>query len=538
MRRIASIFVLCLLTSYVWADGCYIPAKAILKIPEIPAQQAVVSWKDGTETLVIASALDSESQKLGWIIPLPSVPETLEKASPGSLKTINFCLQPSITHALLGFIFLSLLVVFPTILIISAIIFWPHRLLDILVSLAICYILSASLFSAGSSNSTKCLGAIEVEKSARVGAYEIAVLRSKDPAGLSEWLAGNGFAALPAGAQKIVTDYIQEGWVFAAIVLSREETGANTPHPIKITFKTSAPVYPMRLTALSGGNTALDLFVIADKRAASDLLKTTFCDQFVSITHSNKDDRYETTTVYQAKNSRLQIGHPAICAMMWPGCVLTKLSGVINSKKMTEDIRFQWKPFEAYRQHLYTTSGAKSVVFLICLWGIGGSLLICMILFKKRIKDFQGPKWFFKKVMAPASIAVMLGATLFYMVVPKLKTDEYEVSNRFLPRIYPGWMKSRIAMRFRENSSLLTSSEKEIAKGLLDLLTKDYTSDAHQKKLMSSNRLTGGTLQVEDSPGNFTIQKNEDHVIVRIYDATGRAVTDKINFTPAPTSTP
>ena len=63
-----------LAASTVLADGCYIPERAVRKIPEIAAQQAILSWKDGVETLVISSALDSESQKLGWIIPVPSAP--------------------------------------------------------------------------------------------------------------------------------------------------------------------------------------------------------------------------------------------------------------------------------------------------------------------------------------------------------------------------------------------------------------------------------------------------------------------------------
>ena len=79
-------------------DGCYIPEHAVRKIPEIPAQRAVLSWKDGVETLVISSALDSEAQKLGWIIPIPAVPRVIEKESPGALKTLNFCIQPKITH--------------------------------------------------------------------------------------------------------------------------------------------------------------------------------------------------------------------------------------------------------------------------------------------------------------------------------------------------------------------------------------------------------------------------------------------------------
>jgi hypothetical protein len=48
-----------------FGDGVYIPERAVRKIPEIPAQRAVLSWRDGQETLLISSALDSESQKLG-----------------------------------------------------------------------------------------------------------------------------------------------------------------------------------------------------------------------------------------------------------------------------------------------------------------------------------------------------------------------------------------------------------------------------------------------------------------------------------------
>ena len=86
--------------SAAFGDGCYIPERAVRKIPEIVAQRAVLSWKDGVETLVISSALDSEAQTLGWIIPVPAVPTTIEKATPGALKTLDFCIQPKITHDL------------------------------------------------------------------------------------------------------------------------------------------------------------------------------------------------------------------------------------------------------------------------------------------------------------------------------------------------------------------------------------------------------------------------------------------------------
>src|SRR5271165_4941877 len=98
--RYLGVIAFLLSASVAFGDGCYVPERAVRKIPEIVAQRAVLSWKDGVETLVISSALDSEAQTLGWIIPVPAVPTTMEKATPGALKTLDVCIQPTITHDL------------------------------------------------------------------------------------------------------------------------------------------------------------------------------------------------------------------------------------------------------------------------------------------------------------------------------------------------------------------------------------------------------------------------------------------------------
>jgi len=531
--RIAYMLAICLFTAVAWADGCYMPQQAVLKIPEIPAQRAIVSWKDGTETLLIASALDSESQKLGWVIPLPSVPETIDKASPGVLKTLSSCLQPEITHDLYPSVFMSIIVVALATLITAMVLFWKCSLVEILTVLLILFVLSSGLFPAISTagpTRTTIGGAIEIEMTASVGAYDIAILRSKSVDGLKEWLGGNGFAALPAAAEITVANYIREGWVFAAVVLTRDEAGANAPHPIKIAFKVKEPVYPMRLTAVAGGNTELELFVIADKRASTGLLKTAFCDAFDAVLLTNQYTAYETEKVYSGRSTGLKLGHAALCDMMWPGCVITKLSGTIGSDKMADDIRFLWKPFKAYRPHLYTMKGAKSAVFLILLWGIGGVFLVSMILFKKRIREAHGFWPVFRKVIFPSSAAVVMMAAVFYMAVPKLEAAEFQVNHR---RFGPRWLMSSFVMHLRENPSLLSGSEQEIANRLLGYQTaKSARSDAHGKRPMPSNRLTGGTLQVEDSPGNFTVTRQGDNVILRVYDTVGRAVTNSWPATP------
>jgi len=60
------------------ADGKYFPEMAFAESPEMPAQRALVRFKDGRETLIIEAAVNSESKGLGWVIPLPAVPDRIE----------------------------------------------------------------------------------------------------------------------------------------------------------------------------------------------------------------------------------------------------------------------------------------------------------------------------------------------------------------------------------------------------------------------------------------------------------------------------
>ena len=97
------------------ADGKYFPEVAFADSPEMPAQRALVRFKDGRETLIIEAAVNSESKGLGWVIPLPAVPDEMEKVEPGLFESLSFCLGARVTHDLwpqcetTGFLFLLVL---------------------------------------------------------------------------------------------------------------------------------------------------------------------------------------------------------------------------------------------------------------------------------------------------------------------------------------------------------------------------------------------------------------------------------------------
>ena len=103
-----------------FADGAYFSEVAYPKLPEIPAQRAVIAWRGGVETLIVESTLDSESKVVGWVLPLPGEPTRLEKVDPGVLTTLAVAVAPRFVHDLrwpVGLLLLGLLVTVPIILI-------------------------------------------------------------------------------------------------------------------------------------------------------------------------------------------------------------------------------------------------------------------------------------------------------------------------------------------------------------------------------------------------------------------------------------
>jgi MYXO-CTERM domain-containing protein len=82
-----------------------------------------------------------------------------------------------------------------------------------------------------------------------VGAFEITVLSGGDAAEVVAWLDANGYQQDP-DAEPILQEYIDEGHVFGAVKLTG---GADTDeiHPIVLTFDSSEPCIPLRLTRIA-----------------------------------------------------------------------------------------------------------------------------------------------------------------------------------------------------------------------------------------------------------------------------------------------
>jgi hypothetical protein len=497
--------------SALFADGGYFPDRAIKKLPGIPAQRALLTWKDSTETLVISSTLDSEAQKLGWLIPLPSVPTEMSKADPGSLKTLAFCVQPRITHDLTLWVWSTNLIVGWFALAVVLVVFRPSGLVSFFMLTFLVILLAGMLLpSLKAGGSGARASKIQLEKTAKVGSYDIAVVKAKAPTDLNQWLTGNGFASLPAVAEPTVLDYVRRGWVFVAIKLTREDSGESTPHPIKLVFSAKEPVYPWKLTKLAGGQPRLELFVAGPSRAVAWKLKAEFCQ------------RFSGGGVFHADAAAVSIGHPQIVPLLWDGCVVTKLSGRVDARRQADDLSIHWTDFEPYQQHFFTTTGAASIAWILFISVLGVVCIPGMILCKTRNGQRFDGKFYFGRLLPRTLLVGLALAGIAFCFLPKLGSSEIQVFHfgGVKDAVRPYQLRARVGMIIYEQPDILRQDVDSIVDAIL------HSPSMFSRRSGLMNALQGGLVHVESSPGNFTVEKVGGKIIVKVYDESGLPLTE------------
>jgi len=500
-----------------FADGKYFPEKAYKIAPAIPTQRAILVYKDGAEKLTIESALDGKGQEFGWIIPLPSKPTEFKEASPGLIKTLSWVVQPNIIHDLKKKMkyFWAIAVVVTLgcfIWTIGATTTLPERIL----LLAALIIVSIGLFvphlgRVAFRTSVTDIPGIKVHDIVEIGSYELAVLEADNSEALNKWLGDNGFTGLTEDDRGIISDYIGDGWCFVAAKLRREEDGYSRPHPLSMSFATDTPVYPLRLTATTGSDVYLELFVIADRQAVCERLTLEISDTY-SLRKRTIQRLFQRAPLpgFVGNTYRLEIGHPSAQEQIWDGCVLSKLCGTLKPKQMGEDIILQLQTSEPYQKRYYSHRGARdtALVFSLSLWCI---LLIALTVFFFGRAGRQARKAVFvKRVVAPALLFSLIIWTMIYAVLPKVNVKS----------VGGHWIYDYIKRRERAVEVLSVAEEHNHFTGM----NKDEIAkllDNHYASKDSTNAFTGEPIKHEDSPGNYTILEDERGVVWRTYSMEG-----------------
>ena len=305
-----------------------------------------------------------------------------------------------------------------------------------------------------------------------------------------------------------MVEYINENWVFAAIRLVRSEKGINTPHPIRMVFSSEKPIYPMKLTSIAGGSPYFEIFVIGDSRASTDFLPARFCDRY-----RRNRSRNESPFYYEGESYEQDLGYSGILPLMWNGCVLTKFSGTINSEEMTRDIYFDWEEFKPYRELFFTTQGSLYSVTILFLGIIGIYIFTTMLLFHKRISEKSGKVYYLRKILLPGVLCAVTISSCVYFLLPKIgpEGDGIHTTKGYLRMMSVVRLQWAMYDILGNNPQVLNGSEDEIE----TLITKKLAEENMR------NNIQGTDVIPEDTPGNFTVEKNKDEVIIYMYDRIG-----------------
>ena len=367
--RIA-VAALALLPVPVLADGMFFPER-VRPVPlSIPAQRAIVVFRNGVESLTVESTLDAKGQSFGWVIPVPAKPTAVERATRGPLDVLDRATEPDIVHETgfargsptWVFLFLAFLLLSRAALVRLG---WKDRGFLAVFTLALPFLLLLAVPNLGSARLSKSIGfgptagtpsipGVRAEPTRRVGAYEVTVLQADDAGSFARWLEASGFAALPAAGGPIVDAHVREGWSFVAVRLAREEEGRAAPHPLRIVFPAKEPVYPMRLTALAGGTTAVRLHVISDEGRTAPGLEVGVRDRLHVIPELSTQTGWARGT-----GLGLVLAHPRLVPDLWEGCVLTRLDGSFTPATMDRDIALRPSSSDPFRARYWSEKGAR-----------------------------------------------------------------------------------------------------------------------------------------------------------------------------------
>jgi hypothetical protein len=515
-RLLALILVLLgvmLLTEQPLQAGGIMVAPATAAIPPtILQERAVIAWDGKMESLLVEPSLDAKGESFGWILPLPKVPESVEKGSPAILNTLDLCCRGIIvksSHETGRLVAEATGIDFPIIFFLGILLFfigkmiWKNRELGwidrgcILVFFLLAMFLPCLSRSSADRSPRFIAEEILVHPQRAVGDYDVTVLECKDIHALDSWLDTHGFAKFPKAGKPMVEEYIRNGWCFVACKLRMDGDGPRTPHPLLLKFPATTPVYPMKLTALANSPVYLKLFVIAPQRMEIPLLRTDYAD---SVAHLYLGEPIPHPPELQSwLNSKEHIVTAAGGRIM-PTAMATDL--VIGASTKQESV---------FLRQFYTPAALREKCLILAFYFLlaGASVILMASLF-----DWVEKYRRFALVAGGLLLAIAATAVSITVIRSPLVGDIRKASFEFFDNDH---RETRYALdasfeqlkaEIRANPSL---TKEEIYRCLWEEIGEEEIS------FLLTNPYTGMPIQEEASPGNFSVEMTPQGPIIRYY---------------------
>ena len=419
------------------ADGIILPPVAAPEVT-MPDQRALLIWRDGLETLVIESRFTGKGRDFAWIVPLPSKPE-IKPATAGTLPTAAAVFRPRIKTPGTLFLFLFALFILHPLLIVlftepakvrlmlhrtwaiilgcitiffgwgsyearsnigvslllfalavlTTLVTWElwqgkNGTASVLLGLFLVALLGAMLVPAfqkvRGGPSGPDAGGLTIERQL-IGDYEVFTITGGDPKPINDWLGKNGFD-LPPQARPVIEEHAKAGGCFVAARLHRAESTAavQAPAPLAFTFRTTRPVYPMKLTgAGTHGPLDVELYVFGNAVAKVKALPLKACGRVVFADEAPPPAyRHIKSQEGQPDEDRIWLTHAALRELCAGAQIATRLGGRLRTGDMRQDLFVEWQPFDGPRGLVKFTAtdawgfaGLAALTTMLIAGGIG-----------------------------------------------------------------------------------------------------------------------------------------------------------------------
>ena len=259
-RLLASFVAITLIPAIGHADGGFVtivppPWDKHRDINE-PTQKAIIVYDAGQEDLILQVKYEGPVGQFGWLIPVPTLP----KVQKGSMKCFYELSQYTQQR------FSEPGAVFNTI---------PAGI--------------------GDHSPPPPPPPVKVIETKTVGAYDIAVLSTKDSGALKKWLDDNHFHLPPDKSDVNVIDYyVKRQWYFVAVKINLDESSSGLHstssklasgelNPLQISFASDRCVFPLKISSINGKPSELKVYVLSPE----PLLELGMLEEKLPLIYSN-----------------------------------------------------------------------------------------------------------------------------------------------------------------------------------------------------------------------------------------------------------
>lgn len=494
--RALAVLLLLVLVRVGAADGGFFGKLAGAELT-IPDQRAIIVWHEGQQTLFVESNLRAAPGEYSWVIPLPAPPTEIGKARPSVMDLVFGELPPvviqrvGVERHLAG---MTLLVCLITALIVMR---WRtrprwERLAILFIVPPLAYVMypvyaggSASKSAAGSE-----MGAVEVLDRQTIGSYDVAVVKATDAVELEEWLARAG-TPLPDKARPVIEDYVREDWCFMTARFRKDIVADAKPHPVRITFPTAQPVYPMRLTGVVSDSLDLDLMVIGPEVADVKPLRLLRSRRIVHA----EPHPYPQMGVFSPS---VPIGHADIAKDLVGTMIGTRMRGTVKKSQMQSDYSIAWAGTELHMPKFFSEDVARARGHAAGLWTMSGLVLLGagLAIFRKP-GSRETALW---TILGMLLISTAAGGVVS-AATPVLEIDEDAPRSRnFDPHIAVSCMRSAFKLAQKPTFEPFRARFQTALEGC----AKRARISTHVKSWQKDD--VGGYVLREVAPGEFELQ--------------------------------